>query len=69
MATITFTIDNAKLPRVVAGLLTVFPNEEVDNNGDPIYTDNEWLKEVTRRWIVQNVRRGEIKIAKDAAGS
>lgn len=82
MATISFDIDNAVLPRVITGMLEVYPNTEqmVDPNwvnpGDgsepplvPKYTDNQWLKEVVRRFIVQTTRRGEVSIAKKAAGN
>ncbi len=67
MATITFTIDDAKLQRVKDGVLEVYPNDEKDENDDPIYTDNEWLKELVRRFIVQSVKRGESKKAQEAA--
>jgi len=67
MATITYTIPDNKLDRVKAGLLRVYPNTEVDENNDPVYTDNEWLKERVRRFIVQAVLKGETAIAKEAA--
>ena len=65
MTTITFTIPDAKLQRVKDGLLVVFPNTEVDENKNPVYTDNEWLKERIRRFIRDTVERGELKVAQD----
>jgi hypothetical protein len=67
MANITFTIADNKLQRVREGMLEVFPNTERDENDDPRYTDNEWLKEKIRRFVVHNVKRGESAIAQDAA--
>lgn len=69
MATITFTIPNDKLQRVIDGMLEVYPNEEVDENGDPVYTDNQWIKERVRRFVVDTVKRGETVIAKRNAGA
>lgn len=63
MANITFTIPDNKLARVKAGLLEVYPNTETDENGGPVYSDNEWLKERVRRFIVDSVKRGERAIA------
>lgn len=81
MALITLDIGN-NVDRIKTGMLAVFPNKETipdpnwvdpgDGSSAPQiakYTDSEWLKEVIRRWIAQQVRRGESKIAKDAAQS
>lgn len=65
MATITFTIPNAKLQRVKDGILKVYPNNEADSNGDPRYTDNEWLKEAIRRFIITSVKKGEKMMLED----
>lgn len=67
MATKTFTIDNAKLQQAEAPFLEVYPNTEVDGNGDPKYTNIEWFWERIRRFAVETVHRGETKIAQDAA--
>ncbi len=79
MATITLTIPDEKLQRVKDGLLEVFPNNETkadpnwvdpeDGSSPPQvnkYTDNQWLKEVVRRFVRDTVVRGETAIAKRA---
>lgn len=61
-------------------MLEVYPNTETIPDPDwidpgdgsrapqiPKYTDNQWLKELVRRYIVQTVRRAESKIAQEAA--
>ena len=60
MATISFTIPDDKLDRVRDGLLAVYPN-----SGQ--LTDNQWLKERIRLFIIQSVKRGESMIAQQAA--
>jgi len=80
MADITFTIPNNKLQRVKDGLLEIYPNDETIPDpawvdpGDgttapqiPKYTDNQWLKERVRRFIIQSVKRGEEVIAQRQA--
>lgn len=65
MATISFTIDDAKMNKVVNGLKKIYPIP-LDTNGQPEFTDNAWAKEVTRRWIVQSVARAEQLTAQQA---
>ena len=65
MAIITFTIPDDKLDRVKDGLLHQYPNNERDANGDPKYTDTQWLKERIRRFIVESVKLGEQKALHD----
>ena len=67
MAEITLTIPDNKLARVKAGMLRVYPNDQTDENNEPLYTDNEWLKERVRQFVVDTVRRGESAIAQEAA--
>lgn len=74
MATITFTIPDAKLPRILAAMKGVYPIPEVlsDPNDTespmvPEFTDNQWGKESLRRFIVKTVQRWESKLAIDAA--
>ena len=59
MATVSFEIPD--VDRVKAGLLEVYPNVS------PGMSDNEWLKERIRRFIVESVKRGESIIAKREA--
>jgi hypothetical protein len=61
MATITLTIPDDKLERVKDGLLAVYPNVSPDK------TDNQWLKERIRLFIIQSVKRGESMLAQQAA--
>ena len=61
MATIEFTIPNDKLDRVKVGFLEIHPNNTL------AMTDNEWLKERIRRFIIDSVKQGESMIAQRAA--
>ena len=61
MATISFTIPDDKLDRVRDGLLAVYPNPS------QVLTDNQWLKERIRLFIIQSVKRGESMIAQAEA--
>ena len=79
MATITYTIDNAKLPDVIAAMKYFYPIPMIpdpdwvdpqDGSQVPIipqFTDNQWAKEVPRRWIVSQVRRHKQVLANEAA--
>ena len=67
MATVTITIDDAKLSRVTDALkglyaIPVYP-EGHESAGEPEFTDNQWAKEVTRRFIIRSVARWEQKTA------
>jgi hypothetical protein len=61
MATINFTIPDDQLERVKAGLLEVYPNSS------QVLTDNQWLKERIRLFIIHSVKRGESIIAQREA--
>ena len=81
MADINFTIPDAKLDRVKTGMLAIYPNNEtiLDSSWTepteenptqpqiPRYTDNQWLKERVRRFVVDSVRRAEQIVAQNAA--
>lgn len=80
MATISFNIPDPALPRIRAGMLALYPNTEQMEDPDwvdpgdgstapiiPKYTDNQWLKEKVRRYIVHSVLRGEKMIAAQEA--
>lgn len=71
---ITLTIPTDKVTRIQAGFFTVFPNTEcavVNEDGvicdTPAYTNLQWFKEVLRRWVVRQARRGEQKLAAQTA--
>lgn len=63
---ITFTIADAALPRVVAAIKGLYP-VPVDGAGDPLFSDNAWAKEKTRRWWKEQVLRYEQRTDVDTA--
>jgi hypothetical protein len=65
---VTITIPDAKVQRVVDAMKGLYPIP-LDENGDPLFTDNQWSKEVLRRWIVAQVRRYEARVAMDEAAA
>lgn len=65
-ADIIITVPDAQLTRVKAALLYVYPNIECnvtvlpDGNCSQLkYTDNQWLKEIIRRWVRDQVSFSE----------
>jgi len=58
MTTITFTVPNEKVSRIVDAMEGLFPIPE-DTEGNPLFTKNQWAKEAMRRWIVKQVYRYE----------
>ena len=56
--TLTFTIADEAAPRIVAALVALFPIPR-DEAGEPLFTDNAWAKEYTRRWWKAQVMRYE----------
>ena len=67
-AEITFTIPNDKLPRIVNAMKALY-TIPLDDNGDPLFTDGAWAKEMVRRWIIAQVQRYETRLAMDAAAA
>lgn len=55
---ITITIPSDKVEVALEGWLSLYPNDEVDENNDPIYTNAQWVTEKVRRLIIRDVRRG-----------
>jgi len=67
---ITFTIPDDKLPRVVEAMEGMFGIPDMNGDGQPDFTPNQWAKEAVRRFIVSTVRRWEAsEAAKAAAGA
>ena len=72
MAQIIFNIENGKIERIKAALKGLYPILKVNTGTEeepimePEFTDSQWAKEVTRRWIRDQVARWEQKTAKDA---
>ena len=64
---ITLTIPDAKVAVALQGFLAIYPNDEKDENEDPIYTDAEWVNERIRRLVVRDIRRGLQLLANQAA--
>lgn len=66
MATITYTIPNEKLDDFKAGILKLIPNNELkEDTGELRYTDNQWIKEIGKRWFIRQYKLGKIKIAEE----
>jgi len=62
---ISFNIPDAKAQRVKDAILGLYPNTEgiTEEHPTPTLTDNQWVKEVIRRWIIDQVARNEQKEA------
>jgi len=70
---ITFNIPDDKVQKVIDAMKGLYPIPQVliDPNNpmggtEPQFTDTQWAKEKTRRWIRDQVARWEQKIAQDA---
>lgn len=50
--TVSFAIPDNKVAKYVAAVLYQFPNVEKDVNGNALFTDPQWAKEVVRRYVV-----------------
>ena len=63
---ITFNIPTEKVTRVVDAIngLYLVP---FDDQGQPLFTENEWAKERLRRFVVETVLRFERREATNAA--
>ena len=46
--------------------LKVHPNDELDGDDNPKYTDAEWVDVVVKRWLVLQLRIGDQKIKREA---
>ena len=62
---VQFDIPDEQVSRVTAALKFFFPIPE-DESGDPLFTDNQWAKESLRRYVVEQVNRHEVYVAKNA---
>ena len=65
MATLSYTIPDNKLTEYVAHYVYIFPNTEVDENGDLVYTDAQWVREHIMRDIRSKIVRGRNKQEQD----
>ncbi len=77
MASITLTIPDAKLSRVVDAIKGMYSIPQIPDPafvGEPAgaplineFTDNQWAKERVRRFVVDTVRRWEVLEATETA--
>lgn len=65
MATITFTIPDNKLAEFKAGFLKSHPIPQ-DDDGNPLYTENDWIKEAIRQMIMHSYQAGKERIARES---
>lgn len=72
MASISFTIPDDKLPRIIDAMKGLHPipqintGTEQDPVWEPEFSDAQWAKESVRRWIRDQVARWEQRAAIDA---
>lgn len=66
MPNVKFLITDANLIRLVAAAKH-FHNIPKDNEGDPLFTDEQWAKEVMRQKAISMVQQYETHIAQTAA--
>ena len=69
MASVTLTIsDGAQLDRVKAAFVGLYPIPPVsESDPTPQFTENQWSKELLRRFVVQTVQRWEQRSAMNVA--
>ena len=66
MATITFTIDNAKVVDFKAGFLKEHP-VPLDSTDTPLYKDLVWIEMVIRKYAIGEYKHGKKRLAFEAA--
>ncbi len=62
---VQFNIPDAKVQRLIDTMKFFFEVPE-DEDGNPLFTDNQWAKEAIRRRIIILERRHRIQIAENA---
>ena len=59
---ISIKIPSEKVTEALEGWLTLYPNTEVNDPGNPEsglkYTDSQWIGESLRRIVVRDIKRG-----------
>jgi len=63
---ITFTIPNEKVAEYISDYIYIHQNDQVDGDGEPLYTNGEWVKQHILEYIRSQIIRGKIKKLKDA---
>jgi len=56
--TLTFKIPSEKVNKALEGFLKLYPNEELNKDKTPKYTNQQWVKEKIRRVIIRDIHRG-----------
>lgn len=64
---ISKTLTNGKALDFSAGFLRAHPNNEVDGNGDPVYTDLEWITKCIFDYGKREYEHGKKLLANDEA--
>jgi hypothetical protein len=66
--TVSFTLEvpTARFPAAKAAILKLHP-VPLDENGDPEFADNAWIKEWLRRLVRDEIARGKTRIGQEAA--
>jgi hypothetical protein len=62
----TLEIPTTRFDAAKAALLKLHP-VPLDENGDPEFADNAWIKEWLRRLVRDEIARGKTRIAQEAA--
>lgn len=66
---IEFSIPPEKVAEYVEYYCYLFPNTEVDAEGEPLFTDGQWVREHTIRTFRGRVIRGRNRKAQDEISS
>ena len=64
--TINFSIADEKITEFKLGFLKFKPNIEVNEKGDLVYTDAQWIKEWGKRQYLWAYKNGKIILAQEA---
>ncbi len=62
---LSYTIAEAKVNEYVADYVYIHANTEAEENGDPKYTDKQWVREHILRSVKLQIVRGKNKKAQD----
>lgn len=72
MATLSFTVPDAKVDIIKEAMIGLYPIPKINTGTEdnPVweneFTDNKWIKESIRRWIIKQVARYKQKSAQQA---
>ena len=64
---VIFNIPDSEIQRIIAAFSDLYPIPADEENGEPLFTANNWPKERIRRFIVDTVYRSEQRSASDTA--